>query len=264
MNTTLQDNDGLTIAFICNGNQHPTIINYKKFGNQYWDDSQNNNSKIGYYFAYYFRQKYVYIHKIINILQPEQRPALMEWDSDRQILCLSNRIKEFTWDEWTTGIGLGAPYTPTYRMTQTGSWSRSELQNHKKYQKFNFMNFKNAIEQQNTNITTILSCDKKYENNDNISEEEKKDNINNDEECDITSYLEKYQDDSEIFISAKQTIMSLIELKKKLQKLVSSQEIKELKRDKLLVERKKYQDIVDNANMEISKLDIEIQKIMIN
>ena len=250
MNTTLHDNHGLTIAFICNGNQHPTIINYKKFGNQYWDDSQNNNSKIGYYFAYYFRQKYVYIHKIINILQPEQRPALMEWDSDRQILCLSNKIKEFTWDEWTTGVGLGAPYTPTYRMTQTGSWSYSELQNHKKYQKFNFMNFKNAIEQQNTNITTILECDKKNEDNNSVGGEESL----------ITLCLQKQQRDIELFISAKhaetECIIKEMELKKILQNL---ELLHETKREKLLIQRKKYQDIVDNANIEISKLDIEIQ-----
>ena len=45
---------GLTIAFISIKNTHPTYINYTKFGNNYWDDSQHNNSKIGYYFAYYY------------------------------------------------------------------------------------------------------------------------------------------------------------------------------------------------------------------
>jgi hypothetical protein len=151
-------NTGLTIAFICNGKSHPTIINYNKFGNYYWDDTPNNNSKIGYYFAYYFQQKYVFIHKITNILQPCERPSSMSWTSNRQILCLSEQLKKFNWNEWITGIGKGSPYTPTYRMTQTGSWSCSEL--HKKYNAFNFINFQNIIEKQTTNITTLLSCDK--------------------------------------------------------------------------------------------------------
>lgn len=166
-------NTGLTIAFICNGNNHSTIINYKNFGNQFWDDTQNNNSKIGYYFAYYFQQKYVYIHKIINILQPNERPSSMIWSSNRQILCLSKQLKKFTWNEWISGIGIGAPYTPNYRMTQTGSWSHKELQNHKKYNKFNFINFKNVVENQPTTITTSLPIyDVKYDYKDEVADED--------------------------------------------------------------------------------------------
>jgi hypothetical protein len=138
-------NTGLTIAFICDGNNHPSVINYAKFGNQYWDDTKTNKSQVGYYFAYYYQQKHVYIHKIINILQPHERPPSMEWDSNRQILCLSEQIKQFTWSEWIHGIGVGSPYTPTYRMTQTGSWSFNQLQ--KKYHIFNFGQFINIIEQ---------------------------------------------------------------------------------------------------------------------
>ena len=65
----------------------------------------------------------------------------MIWESNRQILCLSKQIKQFTWNEWISGLGTDAPYTPNYRMTQTASWSYSELQNHKKYNMFNFINF---------------------------------------------------------------------------------------------------------------------------
>ena len=141
-------NTGLTIAFICNGKKgedHSTLANYKKFGNKYWDDAQNNQSKIGYYFAFYFQQKYVYIHKIINILQPNERPIEMNWTSNKQILCLSKQLHKFTWNEWINGIGLGAPYTPNYRNTQTGSWSYFDLQNHIKYRTFNFNKFKDSI-----------------------------------------------------------------------------------------------------------------------
>lgn len=154
-------NTGLTIAFICTPKNDPTIINYNKFGNKYWDDTLNNNkSKIGYYFAYYFRKKYVYIHKIINIVQPCDRPHDMDWVSNRQILCLSGELTQFTWNEWITGIGLGAPYTPTYHCTRTSSWSYHDLHLHKKYKTFNFINFRNIIEpspvKTNTNINIPL------------------------------------------------------------------------------------------------------------
>lgn len=115
------------------------MINYNNFGHKYWDDTPTNSSQIGYYFAYYFRKKYVYIHKIIDILQPNERPADMNWTSMRQILCLSDVVKQFTWDEWIHGIGLGAPYTPNYRMCQTSSWSASDIT--AKYPQFNFAEF---------------------------------------------------------------------------------------------------------------------------
>jgi hypothetical protein len=137
---------GLTIAFICNKNNHPSYVCYNIFGNKYWDDTQYNNSKIGYYFAYYYRQEYVYVHKIINILKPDERPKIMSWNTDRQILCLSEQLKKFTWNEWTTKIGLHAPYTPKYYSTQTSSWSCNKLK--EKFESFNFTNFKNIIEPQ--------------------------------------------------------------------------------------------------------------------
>ena len=128
---------GLTIAFICLGKDHPSIVNFQKFGHKYWDDAPKNSSQIGYYFVYYYQQKYVYVHKIINITPCTMRPPDHDWVSTRQTLHLSPRLKEFTWEEWTTTVGLGAPYTPTYRMTQTSSWNQHEL---KKFD-FDFENF---------------------------------------------------------------------------------------------------------------------------
>ena len=32
-------NSGLTIAFICSGNKHPTVENYKKFGKGFFKNS---------------------------------------------------------------------------------------------------------------------------------------------------------------------------------------------------------------------------------
>jgi hypothetical protein len=146
--------DGLTIAFISSKNTHPTYINYHKFGNNYWDDSQHNNSKIGYYFVYYYRQECVYIHKIIRILNPIERPLIMaNWNTDRQILCLSEQLKKFTWNEWVNGIGLGSPYTPTYRSCATTSWTEGDLQ--KSYRKFNFKD----LEQHNSPLEEMLKID---------------------------------------------------------------------------------------------------------
>ena len=120
-------NIGLTITCISTNKKKSTFQSFKKFGNKYWDDTTTNKSKIGYYFAYYFQKKYVYIYKIINILPPSKRPADMDWDSDKNILCFGPRLKEFTWDEWINGVGFGAPYTPDYRINQTFSSSYDNL-----------------------------------------------------------------------------------------------------------------------------------------
>jgi len=240
-------NIGLTIAFICNGDTHPTFINYKLFGNKYWDDTRNNNSKIGYYFAYYFQQKYVYVHKIVNILQPSERPKDMQWDSNRQILCLSKQIKKFTWNEWISGLGDGAPYTPNYRMTQTGSWSYSELQNHKKYNTFNFINFKNIIDQQPANIA--------INNVEPVIEKE--------EDDDMEVFMKKQQDEMDTLIKAKQAeidrIMKLMEAKK-IAKSVGL--LREQARDALLREKQRIQATIDKAIADQALIDTEIEATM--
>ena len=239
-------NIGLTIAFICNEDTHPTFINYKLFGKKYWDDTQNNNSKIGYYFAYYFQKKYVYVHKIVNILQPIDRPSDMIWDSNRQILCLSEQIKKFTWNEWISGLGDGAPYTPNYRMTQTGSWSYSELQNHKKYSTFNFINFKNIIDQQPANIAI---------NNVEAAIEE--------EDDDMEAYMKKQQDEMDALIKAKQAetdrIMKLMEAKK-IAKSVGL--LREQARDAILREIKREEDEITRRQANIAVLRNEIEATM--
>ena len=239
-------NTGLTIAFICNGDEHPTFINYKRFGNKYWDDTKNNKSKIGYYFAYYFQKKYVYIHKIINILQQTEKPSDMIWESNRQILCLSKQIKQFTWNEWISGLGADAPYTPNYRMTQTVSWSYSELQNHKKYNMFNFINFKNIIDQQPPNIA-----------------------INNleytivEEDEDMEAYLKKQQDEMDALIKAKQAetdrVMKVMEAKK-IAKSVGL--LREQARDAILRENERINTQIEKLKADIAVNNTEIEATM--
>jgi len=230
-------NTGLTIAFICNGDKHPTVINYNLFGNKYWDDTHNNNSKIGYYFVYYFQQKFVYVHKIVNILQPIDRPSDMIWDSNRQILCLSKQIKKFTWNEWISGIGAGAPYTPNYRMTQTGSWSYSELQ--KKYNTFNFIYFKNTIDQQPANIAINYVEDA-------IVEEE-----NNDE----AELMRKMEIERKAMEERMTHLLKNINEKKIVR-------LREIKCDELKIQMSKYQYIIDEANVNQYKIEQEINAIM--
>lgn len=234
-------NAGLTIAFICNGDKHPTVINYKLFGNKYWDDTQNNKSKIGYYFAYYFQQKYVYIHKIINILQPSEQPSDMIWESNknRQILCLSKQLKKFSWNEWITGIGIGTPYTPKYCMTQTGSWSYNELQNHVKYNTFNFINFKNVIDQQPENIAINYVEDA-------IVEED-------DEEAELMREMEIERKAME-----ERMVKRLKDIKDK-QIVV----LREKKCDELKIQLSRYQDMIDELNVNQYKIEKEIKAIMI-
>ena len=231
-------NSGLTIAFICNGDKHPTVINYKLFGNKYWDDTQNNKSKIGYYFAYYFQQKYVYIHKIINILQPSEQPSDMIWESNknRQILCLSKQLKKFTWNEWITGIGIGTPYTPKYCMTQTGSWSYNELQNHVKYNTFNFINFKNVIDQQPANIAINYVEDAIVE-----------------EEAELMREMEIERKAME-----ERMVKRLKEIKDK--QIVG---LREKKCDELKIQLSRYQDMIDELNVNQYKIEKEIKAIMI-
>jgi hypothetical protein len=62
----------------------------------------------------------------------------MLWVSDRNVLCLSERLQEFTWEEWKNNYGFGAPYTPDYHSCQTGSWSLNELKS--RFANFNFNN----------------------------------------------------------------------------------------------------------------------------
>lgn len=241
---------GLTIAFICNGNTHPTIINYNKFGNHYWDDSQNNNSKIGYYFAYYFQQKYVYIHKIINILQPHERPSSMIWDSNRQILCLSKQLKQFTWAEWITCIGFGAPYTPKYRMTQTGSWSQHDLQNHSKYKTFNFVNFKNSIED---NQTPICLPDIVEEDEEVIFERERK------RKADIrmAEFTRMQNEEDELDRQRLQEIRN----KKIFANII---QLQNEGCNRLLIQRNNLQKEIDRLSEEQLKIDAEIEEVKRN
>jgi hypothetical protein len=74
-----------------------------------WDDSKYNKAKIGEYFAFLFFNNRVIIHKIENIKPPSER--LDSWlpnvtQRNRQVLELSNPLKELSWREW---LALNGP-----------------------------------------------------------------------------------------------------------------------------------------------------------
>lgn len=119
---------GFTIAFITKDKKGDSYTYFNKFGNKYWDDSKQNKSRKGYYFAYYYRMEKVLIYRVEPILPPEQRPEeMLDWDRGRNINCFGDLLREFTWKEWIEDYGKGAPYTPKYGSSQTTAWSSSAL-----------------------------------------------------------------------------------------------------------------------------------------
>jgi hypothetical protein len=130
---------GLTISSVSKTNDSKK--NYLKFGQKYWDDS-SKKSKPGYYFAYYNRlEDWVEIHKVIEVLTYENHPEEMkEWivklekdcvakqkkNPKNPILCLSEQLKKFTWEEWLRD-GKGAPFACDYRQLATLSWTQQDL-----------------------------------------------------------------------------------------------------------------------------------------
>jgi hypothetical protein len=68
-----------------------------------WDDSKKNSAKPGNYFAFYFYGSKVILHRILKVKPPSER--LPSWhknigQQDRNVLELSDPLKEFTWTEW--------------------------------------------------------------------------------------------------------------------------------------------------------------------
>jgi hypothetical protein len=70
-----------------------------------WDDSNKNKAKKNQYFAFYFYGKKVVLHRIEAVKSTAER--LETWhanigQNDRQVLELSEPIKEFSWEQWNS------------------------------------------------------------------------------------------------------------------------------------------------------------------
>ncbi len=67
-----------------------------------WSDGKHNNSKSGNYFAFYFHNKKLIFHKIIDIKGPEYK--FSDWNysagQSKNILILSQPLFTIKWDEW--------------------------------------------------------------------------------------------------------------------------------------------------------------------
>jgi hypothetical protein len=84
-----------------------------------WDDSSRNKAKKNQYFAFYFYGKKVVLHRIEAVKSTTER--LKTWhanigQNDRQVLELSEPLKEFTWEQWTS---TEAPLKPSHVIRDT-------------------------------------------------------------------------------------------------------------------------------------------------
>jgi hypothetical protein len=83
-----------------------------------WSDSHINKSKVGDFLAFYFHNRKLVFHKIIDIKGPEYR--LSSWDiTTRNVLILSPPLYEITWNEW---VLLKGP------MSKNGTYTTANLQ----------------------------------------------------------------------------------------------------------------------------------------
>jgi len=117
-----------------------------------WDDSKYNKAKKGEYFAFLFFEKRVIIHKIENVKPPSDR--LDSWSSNvgqqgRQVLELSNPLKELSWREW---LALDGPTAKQGTYT-TKTTERPLLHSMLMYVEYQFQNA------QIQETTKIMSCE---------------------------------------------------------------------------------------------------------
>ena len=73
-----------------------------------WDDSRYNKARAGEYFAFMFYGTKVIIHKILAVKPPSER--LPSWSqnvgqTDRNVVELSEPLKEISWNEWLENEG---------------------------------------------------------------------------------------------------------------------------------------------------------------
>ena len=84
---------------------HISVIYYNELTSKNiwrWSDGKHNNSKIGNYFSFYFHNKELIFHKIIDIKGPEYKFSDWNYDASqsKNILILSQPLHKIKWDEW--------------------------------------------------------------------------------------------------------------------------------------------------------------------
>ena len=67
-----------------------------------WSDGKHNKSIIGNFFAFYFHNKEIIFHKILDIEVPENK--YLNWnyngEQSKNILILSQSLHKIKWNEW--------------------------------------------------------------------------------------------------------------------------------------------------------------------
>lgn len=125
-----------------------------------WDDSRYNKAKENDYFAFYFHGLRVVIHKIKNVKPPSCR--LPSWSKnvgqgDRNVLELSDPLKEIGWTEWQLLNG------PESKM---GTYTTDDLESTRPLLYQMLLNIEtNKNDQEKTNIKLFIE-------DDNLDEEE--------------------------------------------------------------------------------------------
>lgn len=95
----------ITFTPIAGDPRNNSAIYYKQLVDQNiwkWSDSKFNKAKIGDYFAFYFHNKKITIHRIIDIKGSEDK--FPTWDysfvKEKNVLILSSPLYKLTWNEW--------------------------------------------------------------------------------------------------------------------------------------------------------------------
>jgi hypothetical protein len=131
-----------------------------------WDDSFLNTAKTGEYFGFMFYGIKVVIHRIIDIQPPSKR--LPSWSSnvgqsDRNVLQLSDPLKEFTWEEWVENDGP---------MKRQGTYKTQDLSKNRK-KLYNTLNDLNGLDIASQSSKVSLTEINEPEPDQSITEREK-------------------------------------------------------------------------------------------
>ena len=93
----------ITFSPISNRNESINYYNENVSRNTWqWSDGKYNKSRIGDYFAFYFHNKELIFHQIIDIKSPEPKHSNWSYNGDqcRNILILSQPLHTIQWTDW--------------------------------------------------------------------------------------------------------------------------------------------------------------------
>ena len=93
----------ITFSPISNRNESIHYYNENVARNTWqWSDGKYNKSRIGDYFAFYFHNKELIFHQIVDIKSPKTKHSHWSYNGDqcRNILILSSPLHTIQWIDW--------------------------------------------------------------------------------------------------------------------------------------------------------------------